>query len=98
MLCPCGHPRTQLRDIHHPYTWQGRVEGHLISALLCLATEFTPATAAHSSLTRTSQGALSACKEDGNILYMPERRREQDIDELVMSTTCPKCRVNTVML
>lgn len=59
----CGHSRAQLRDIHHPNTQQGRgVKGHLISVLLCLATELRPATAAPSSLAGTSQIATSACK------------------------------------
>lgn len=95
----CGHSRTQLRDIHHSNLAGKRVKGHLISVLVRLATELTPATAAQSSLARTSQIAMPACKEAGNtVLYVPEKRREQDIDELVMIPTCPKCRVNTLMI
>lgn len=71
------------------------MKGHLISALVQLATELTPATAAQSSLAETSQIVMPACKEAGNtVLFVPEKRGEQDIDELVMSAMCPKCCVH----
>lgn len=69
-------------DGHSTTPIHGKGRGHLTSALLCLGTESTHAIAAQRSLARTSQISISSCKGPGYVvLYMPEKRGEQDIDE-----------------